>query len=407
MKNVWSFRPLTTALLGALVFIAGSVVLHAQTSESAIQSLLARARVLETSGRIELAAQDWQQVLLADPNNIDALAGLARSAMLGGSPALANVYLDRIKAMNPHAGQIDHALHDRPKPIAVHSSKRALERAGYNALNAKNLAEAEARFNTVLAGDSKNVSALAGMGYVRMQQSDFGGAISFLERARQNGARDKGLDATLKDARFRLIMDKGSTALKEKDLTTAQQQYCAALVMRPSNPDALEGLSGTLLKDLPAPQQAQSLTPKAGSSQEAYVPYVAPTQSRAISGSSATHGGPNARAAHNTASPRDLSPSHHPTSQPATYSFAQQYPRPRTMARIGPGQPPLSVPVPTPSITTPPCMPPDQPGAPTPPVASPADVNFVSRPDDLPPSPSTLFASWRTVSDAARTLAKK
>ena len=86
------------------------------------------------------------------------------------------------------------------------------------------------------------------MGYVRMQQSNFGGAMSFLEQARQYGARDAGLDTALETARFWFTMGEGSTALNENDLTTAEQKYQAALAMRPTSTEALEGLGGTLLK---------------------------------------------------------------------------------------------------------------------------------------------------------------
>ena len=42
------------------------------------QPLLDKARALEVRGRVDLAAQIWQQVLLGDPNNTEALGGLAR-----------------------------------------------------------------------------------------------------------------------------------------------------------------------------------------------------------------------------------------------------------------------------------------------------------------------------------------
>ena len=249
MKNVWSFRPLSTALLlGTLVFAANESILRAQTTESATQSLLDRAQTLEARGRIDLAAQDWQQVLLVDPKNVDALAGLARSARLSGNPALANTYLDRIRAINPNAPELKQGFRNQPKPSPLRSSQVPPQRAAYSALNAKDLPEAERRFQSMLARDPQNASALAGMGYVRMQQSNFAGAISFLEQAKQNGARDAGLDSALKSAHFYLLMGQGMTALNQNDLTTAEQRYRAALAMRPASPEALEGLGGTLLK---------------------------------------------------------------------------------------------------------------------------------------------------------------
>jgi tetratricopeptide (TPR) repeat protein len=48
-----------------------------------------------------MAIQLWQQILLSDPQNTDALAGLAKDYKLIGSDALANQTLDRLRAINP------------------------------------------------------------------------------------------------------------------------------------------------------------------------------------------------------------------------------------------------------------------------------------------------------------------
>jgi cellulose synthase operon protein C len=360
-------------------------------------------------GRMDMAAQTWQQVLLADPKNAEALAGLARAAKLDGNAALAGTYLDRLRAINPNdpnirsienmgsqanqtsllqqagklaaAGQyaqamgiyrqvfgdnppqgewalayyetesatedgrpqaiaglkalsekhpedaryqialgriltyspktraegrkylerypndpnavealrqslvwdsanpasaadiraylakhndptLSQALRNQPKPSAVRTpqtpeeiqraeANRALsaeEQAAYAALNAKRLDEAETRFKAILAEDPENARALAGMGYVRMQQSNFTGAISFLEQAKHNGARDVGLDKALESANFYYLMSQGAAALTANDLTTAEQQYRAAVALRPASAEALDGLGGTLLK---------------------------------------------------------------------------------------------------------------------------------------------------------------
>lgn len=406
MKNQLSTRALSAALLFGAIALAPS--LHAQATESATQSLLDKAHALELRGRMDMAAQTWQQVLLADPNNVEALAGLARSAKLSGNAALASTYIDRLRAINPNDANIDRvenmgsqanqvallqqagkyaaggqysqamtiyrqvfgdnppqgdwalayyeteaatedgrpqaivglrgliekhpedsryqialgriltynpktraegrrylerhpndpqavealrqslvwdsaspssaaeiraylakhndpelaqALRNQPKQstrppqtpeeVAQGEANRARgaeEQAAYSALNAKNLSEAELRFKAILADDPSNARALAGMGYVRMQQSNFPGAVTFLEEAKQNGARDTGLDNALDSARFYSVMTQGSTALTENDLTTAEQQYRAALALRPSSAEALEGLGGTLLK---------------------------------------------------------------------------------------------------------------------------------------------------------------
>lgn len=400
-------RP-TRALLAAVLLGAGAlpVCLHAQSASVATRELLEKAHALETRGRMDMASQTWQQVLLSEPNNIDALAGLARAARMSGNNAQANTYLARIRAINPNdpnlarieamgsqasqsaqlqqagryaqSGQYAQAMEiyrktfgDNPPPgdwalayyeteaaipdqrshaisglralaqkfpgdsryqvslgriltynpatrtegrrflekypsdpqavealrqslvwdqtnpaatadirsylakhndpqlaealrrmpkaaepqtpaqLAAASSARARnqeEAAAYASLNAKRLDEADARFKAILAKEPDNPRALAGLGYVRMQQNNFGGAISFLEQAKSYGARDTGLDSALETSRFWTVMGDAQTALDANDLTTAEQKYQEALSLRDNNADALEGLGGTLLK---------------------------------------------------------------------------------------------------------------------------------------------------------------
>ncbi|SNS49009.1 Tetratricopeptide repeat-containing protein [Granulicella rosea] len=138
-----------------------------------------------------------------------------------------------------------------PEQLAAENearSRTAEERAAYAALNAKHMEDAEARFKAILAKNPENASALAGMGYIRMQQANFGGAMSFLVQAKQDGSKDPGLDPAIATSRFWSTMADGASALNENDLPTAEKEYRAALAMRPNSPEALEGLGGTLLK---------------------------------------------------------------------------------------------------------------------------------------------------------------
>ena len=412
-RGVSTQRLFAAVVVGAMLCGAGAPIASGQApsgaSVSATQSLLEKAHSLEVRGRMDMAAQTWQQVLLADPNNVEALAGLARAAKLAGNSALASTYIDRLKAINPndpniariqtmmtqqnqsaqlaqagklaeagqyaqamviyrqvfgsqpppgdwslayyetesateegraHAiaglrglvekypqdsryqiqlgriltynpktreegrkllekhpadpqaqqalrqslvwdsqnpasaadiraylmkhndAQLATALKNQPKrgPVAAPQTPEeiaatARERAAtaqmeaaYRALNSKHIEEAEGRFKEILATEPSSARALAGMGYVRMQQSNFGGAISFLEQAQQDGAKDPGIETALSAARFYYVMGEGSVALSENDLTTAEKQYQAALQMRPASPEALEGLGGTLMK---------------------------------------------------------------------------------------------------------------------------------------------------------------
>jgi cellulose synthase operon protein C len=398
MKIVPSIRSLVSShCLGALACVVFAVLSPAQTVESATQSLLEKAHTFEIRGRMDMAAQTWQQVLLVDPNNVDALAGLARSANSSRNPALAKVYLDRLRAIHPNDRTAAHtestapqasqpaqlqqarkyaesgqyaqamqiyrqvfgetpppgesalayyqtesatevgrphaiaglralvqrypadsryqialgraltnnpltraegrrylerypndaqaaesmrqslawdstnpasatdlrnylakrseaqaaaqALRNQPKPSDARAPQSATEeQRAFSALNAKNLPQAELLFKDILARDPENARALTGMGYVRIQQSNFDGAISYLAQARQNGAHDSALDAALETARFNSLLGQGAAALSANDSATAEQRYRSALAMRSASPEALSGVGETLLK---------------------------------------------------------------------------------------------------------------------------------------------------------------
>src|SRR5512135_3438387 len=58
--------------------------------------LVEKARALESRGRPDMAAQLWQQVLLSEPNNPEALAGLARDYKLMVKADRATEMLNRL-----------------------------------------------------------------------------------------------------------------------------------------------------------------------------------------------------------------------------------------------------------------------------------------------------------------------
>src|SRR5665213_1083115 len=81
--------------------LSGPAMRCASAQSQAVR-LLEQARTLEDSGRIDLAEQKWQQVLLADPSNAEGLAGLARAAKLEGRNDDARAYIERLRALNPN-----------------------------------------------------------------------------------------------------------------------------------------------------------------------------------------------------------------------------------------------------------------------------------------------------------------
>ncbi len=123
------------------------------------------------------------------------------------------------------------------------------ERAAFAALNAHKLEEAQTRFTEILQQEPKNGRVAAGMGFLRMQQSNFGGAISYLTQAGQNGYMDRAVEQALVTSRFWYTMGEASQAFDENQLDVAQAKYRAALAMRPNSREALNGLAGLLTRE--------------------------------------------------------------------------------------------------------------------------------------------------------------
>jgi tetratricopeptide (TPR) repeat protein len=220
---------------------------------------------------------EGRKLLEKHPNDPDAQEALRQSLLWDSqNPATSGeirTYLSRHKDQQlqtalsqEQAVSAANKGHRAPGPVltpeqraaqAAYAARTAEEQAAYNALNAHRVDDAEARFKAILAKNPQSWQALAGLGYVRMQQSNFGGAISYLEQAQQDGSKDPAVEKALADSRFYFTMQSATAALNEGDLVTAQQGFQSALKMRPHDATALLGLGGTLLK---AQQPAAALT---------------------------------------------------------------------------------------------------------------------------------------------------
>jgi tetratricopeptide (TPR) repeat protein len=379
------------------------------TPQATREILVDKARALEARGRPDMAIQLWQQILLSDPQNAQALAGLAQDLKLIGSGDQANAVLNRLRQVNPndpniariqamastraqndqltHAGQLasqgrvedamqiyrqlygDHppdgdvglayyqtlygttngkvaaiaglrAMADRnpgdsrysielgkmltydqrtraeglrilrqyPKDSSAEEALRqalvwdaanpasaeelrsyvkehpqdtqmshflqsdeyklaqmnsgiartAPERDAFAALNAHHLDEAEQRFTILLAQDPNNGRVAAGMGFLRMQQQNFGGAISYLTQAEQDGYKARPVVTALETSRFWYTMGEATQAFNQNQLNLAAAKYHAALAMRPRSPEALIGLAGLYTRAQQYPAAAQA-----------------------------------------------------------------------------------------------------------------------------------------------------
>ncbi|HKD61800.1 MAG TPA: cellulose synthase subunit BcsC-related outer membrane protein, partial [Terracidiphilus sp.] len=90
-----------------LLLLALVVVVPAPSqAPGGVDILLAKARSLEGRGRIDLAADNWRKVLLVNPNQAEAIAGLARAAKENGQTNEERSYLDRLRKINPRDPQI-------------------------------------------------------------------------------------------------------------------------------------------------------------------------------------------------------------------------------------------------------------------------------------------------------------
>jgi Tfp pilus assembly protein PilF len=389
------------ALILCLMLLAA---LSGFAASTATDLLLAKARSLEGRGLIDLAAQSWQQVLMSDPNQPEALAGLARWAKQTGRTEEANQYLARLRKASPQdaaiasveamkvtgpkqrarleeAGRLAQAhqyeaslaiyrevLGDDPLPgnwaIAYYETEAATpdgydhavagmqklsqrfpadqqyrlslgrlltyrpdtraqgirvlasisasgavgeaarkawrqalvwdgastsnqpflreylarypdaelqsylsksmsaaaeatsaaplpgveEKRGYDALNAGNLAVAEANFDIVLKRNPKSGAALSGMGFVRLKQEDFNSAIEYFEKAKASSPADAARVAPyLATAHFWNVMRAGNNALTANQPELARGYFQQAMKLRPDNLEALQGYAGALM----------------------------------------------------------------------------------------------------------------------------------------------------------------
>src|SRR5579871_472430 len=230
------------------------------TPESKVRSQLQSARAFERRHRLDLATPLWRDIIGEDPRNVEALGGLARAAAQSGDFTLASMYADRLRVIDsgdPAIGEVQKlreagASTGQSSTAAIKDSPAAAsqtppdEAAAYQALDANRLAEAESRFKAILAHHPENSGALAGIGYVRLAQHNYPGAISYLERARQKRPADKVVANALETARFRFLIAEGDQSLAGGDAAAAEQRYRSALDLR-RVPEALAGLGQSLL----------------------------------------------------------------------------------------------------------------------------------------------------------------
>ena len=167
------------------------------------------------------------------------------------NPSSANELRDYMKE-HPKDTELASRLHEDESKLAEMNSgiaRTPAEKAAFGALNAHRLEEAQARFLALLEADPQSGRAAAGLGFLRMQQNNFGGAISYLTQAEENGYRSPSVSQALATSRFWFAMGEASAAFDANQMDAAEEKYKAALAMRPTSPEALNGLAGLYVKN--------------------------------------------------------------------------------------------------------------------------------------------------------------
>lgn len=120
------------------------------------------------------------------------------------------------------------------------SARRAggADQAAYDALHRKNFLLAGQRFRAILKHHPRDAAALAGMGFLAMQQQDFSGALGWLHSAERRGLRNPGIRSAITTCRFWIRMNAASAALAADRPNDAEAAAQAALAIEPGSVDA-------------------------------------------------------------------------------------------------------------------------------------------------------------------------
>ncbi|MFC5864752.1 cellulose synthase subunit BcsC-related outer membrane protein [Acidicapsa dinghuensis] len=192
------------------------------------------------------------KILREHQDNSDAQMALRQALVWDSANPASAAELKEYLRTHPADAQMQERLKVNEGKLAEMNAgiaRTPAERAAFGALNAHHLQEAETRFQAMLDANEKDARAAAGMGFVRMQQNNFGAAISYLEQAEENGFRDSSIVNGLATSRFWYTMGQASAAFDANQSEVAEEKYKAALVMRPHSLEALNGLAGVYTKN--------------------------------------------------------------------------------------------------------------------------------------------------------------
>jgi tetratricopeptide (TPR) repeat protein len=191
------------------------------------------------------------RILNEHPKDLNAQAALRQALLWDAQNPWAAPELRAYLKQHPEDAELSNRLKEDETKLAQMNSgiaRTPAERAAFAALNAKHLDEAEKRFTAILDEEPDNGRVAAGMGFLRMQQNNFGDAVTYLERAEANGFKDHTVVDALANSQFGYVMSQASQAFNANQLDVAGARYREALELRPRSPEALIGLAGLLSK---------------------------------------------------------------------------------------------------------------------------------------------------------------
>lgn len=230
-------------------------------ADNNIQFLQQKAMYWQNHGRSDLAVNAWKQLLLVDPNNIDALAALATIYNQSGQKQKALDYLDRLKSVAPQSPDVARIAAMRENPQYGQLLQRASAFLDSNAYT-----EAVSTYNQALQG--RPVPPNLAAGYFNALAKIPGGrtrAISMLQELVKTHPQDQEYVLVLgqilsyaPDARTQGInllahLAEGHGALHEQ----ARQSWHQALVWEGTAPAAVPLLRAYLQRYPDATLEAQ------------------------------------------------------------------------------------------------------------------------------------------------------
>ncbi len=194
---------------------------------------------------------EGMRILSAHLNDPTAQAGL-RQALIWNAPNPTTApKLQAYLKEHPNDAEIANLIRAEEQKMAQSGygiARTPAEAAAYTALHDHRTAEAEERFDALLAQEPHNGRVVAGKGFLRMQQKNFGEAIRYFTLAEQDGFRTRVVRRALAASYLWNVMGEALAAFNANNLNLAAIDYRDALSMDPHEPDALIGLAGVLTR---------------------------------------------------------------------------------------------------------------------------------------------------------------